>query len=186
MRKNERQMRLLYNKLRKDMDDASQLTKEHPSKYRYKVALLTFITFVESVTFLLSQELLKQHDEQSIRLSFHEEFVLREKYYTLNDEGDFTRHENILRRKGLYKFTLNQFGKHLCCGIEIDFKVKGAICLDWCYDQRNRTTHPRSGSDLDVIVKAYKEKVNIAYKWFWEQIHLLGNAMEAHSGENTP
>lgn len=133
-----------------------------------------FVTMLESAIATIKTEVL-QHSEE---LSDAERAVLRDVTFDLNEKGEpFERplHPPLLSS---LKFALRTFGQVHKLSVRPDYSGRGWQAMQEVVRLRNRLTHPKTVSDLEVSGSDLK-KVDEAEVWFLQAHRAL---LEEYSG----
>jgi hypothetical protein len=161
--------RLLEQTVLADAVQAVKAITENPTPYDRRTAVRTVFTCIEGMTFFMRQYCLYLHDAGESSYSPAELALLREESYGLDDKGTETTSPARIGLQRLLPFSFAMHARHFDPTFVLDRSTDGWRQFCEALRIRNRVTHPRRGSELDIS-KGELATVLSAFRWFIEQV----------------
>ncbi len=134
-------------------------------------------SFVEAISFAMKANGLKRIEEWGIEWDDAEKLLAQEMVADLTDAGQTVRRKAKLRSMSNVRFAFRFLSEVYGAGFVLNVGSNGWDCLQRANKVRDRLTHPKRLSDLQVSSEEYSDSLR-AFIWFERQTILL---MEARS-----
>jgi hypothetical protein len=154
-----------------DAVDAFKLVGVDPRPINRRAATRAAFAYIETMVYLLRQNALLYSEDGHVKYTTAELAVLREENYRLADDGTVQVGERRYPLRGLVRFSVAMFARFFDPTFTLD---KGNDWRLFCEALaiRERVTHPRKASDVDVTDADIATLFN-AFRWFHGQMEVV-------------
>lgn len=140
----------LYRPLVEDAHRALKVANENPTPYNMRVAFRVVFSAIEGLIWILKQNIIVGlHLEDGI-YSLGEIAFLKEEAYQLKNRGEVEAKQRFIRVSENLLFAWKMYFRGVLPDFSPTLDGEGWKGLQHSLKARNRITHPRSPSDLDV------------------------------------
>lgn len=143
------ELKRVYRVLLDDLEEALTLGRENPTPFAHRTLFRTYFALVEGVGYQLRQVTLATLQHTHF-LTDGELAVLREQRFRLNSKGEPKECENFQAVVPNLLFSIRCYVKNHGATYSPDTGVKGWHSLQEAIKIRDRLTHPKSASGLEV------------------------------------
>ncbi|MDQ1611481.1 MAG: hypothetical protein QOG00_1412 [Pyrinomonadaceae bacterium] len=148
------------------------LTEVEANQFWRRTYIRTVFAFIEALIFHIKRVLLRVYDAGIVEFSPEELAMLREESYDLSDKGDVVTQQKFIPLTKNLKFICKAYVRYTKSNYTLKVDDSGWDSFKKSIDIRNRLTHPKSASDLDVSDDDIKV-VERADNWFKEVTRAL-------------
>ena len=148
----------------------AELTKPN-TQFRRRTLVRSFFAQVEGEAFLRKRFALEQREGGDVEFSAAEFAILREEQYDLNNKGAVRTQQKFLKLADNLRFSFRAFAKAFGSSYSLDVSGSGWQSFKNAIDIRNRITHPKRLSDLNITEDNMKD-IFAAIDWY--KIESLG------------
>lgn len=142
--------------LNEDLREAAELFKFTTHGFAYRTCLRTLFSELEAKMFLFHELLLHMHDKSMLELSTEEILILKEQSCSVGHNGKIYTSQKFIPFKDNLLFTLSLSERFLNKDVfrdTTDPKWQDVLAL---IEIRNRITHPKKMSDLQISDREVK------------------------------
>jgi hypothetical protein len=159
--------------LSEDVKLAEKAVHDGDDQFSRRTLVRTFLAMVEGSVFILKQEALRLADTEPTLFTSAEMALLREESYELDRGKPRTRTKFIPVDENL-RFAIQMYMRDALPTFQLRINSLGWESFKTSIAIRNRITHPKQYSDLEVT-DAELEEIRAAVKWFWHTVvyHML-------------
>jgi len=168
----------VYSELKDDFTQAKAAVLSNPSAFHKRNLVRTTFALIDGFAFQLRQVTLATLDNTKL-LTDGDLAILREERYQLSSKGLPEVKENYQKTLPMILFSLRVYAKNHGSDFVPDTSLNGWNCLKQAVEIRDRVTHPKSLTDLDIsdeVGKVFAEGV----RWWDDMLgQLLASCEEA-------
>ncbi len=140
--------------------------KAEDNQFWRRMFLRAFFSFVEGHIYQMRQKVLHVNSVRPLSLSLAELVVLEEKEYRLNQKGEIEAKDAFGKlSEGSVPFIYEIYFRVFGGSNPLPREVKGWSAFIEAIRIRNRITHPKSHTDMDITASELKQ-VKLAVEWF--------------------
>ena len=172
------EMKRVFATLVDDLDCALQIGKTDPSQFAHRTLFRTYFAYVEGISFQLRQITLASLEGTEL-LTDSELAVLREERFQLNAKGIPEAKENHQQVLPNLLFSIRCYVKNHGAKYQPDTGHHGWESMGKAVAVRDRLTHPKSGSGLEVAEDDAQVLVEAAVWWRRTLLEMLAACGEA-------
>ncbi|MGA9767933.1 MAG: hypothetical protein WBV94_02765 [Blastocatellia bacterium] len=154
-----------------DVNSANDILRENPSQFNRRQAVRTSFAYIEAGIYSLKQITLVVHDTFGATFTDAELALLAEQSFELNEAGKAKTQVKFLKLASNLRFAFSCYARAFDCNYTLNVTDGDWNCFLNLINIRNRLTHPKILSDIDVSDDDLK---NITKAFNWYQKSLTG------------
>ena len=143
------ELKRVYSALKDDFTRAKAAVLSDPSGFHKRNLVRTTFALIDGFAFQLRQVTLATLGETKL-LTDGDRAILREERYQLSTKGLPTVKDNYQKTLPMILFSLRVYAKNHGSDFVPDTSLNGWNCLKQAVEIRDRVTHPKSLTDLDI------------------------------------
>jgi len=157
----------LHKVLMQDLSEARERLAEYesPSQFARRTYIRTLFALIEGETFSRKQVALALYELGYKVFQPEEVALLREEQYYLTEQGRAKKQQLFLRTAANLRFSFETFAKACKTNYKLDSSGREWESFKNIVDCRNRITHPKRVSDLNIKDEELQHAISVA-DWY--------------------